>query len=93
MRLTNAQRGTLIDALDDAILLMRSSVDGVTPFNENSTDEDRENVREWRASLRRYRALRRVYRGEEQISTKVRKKDPHTAFFHFIHDTRKGGAA
>jgi hypothetical protein len=60
--LTAKQRAIVVEALDDAILFMRSSIDGVTPFNVNSTDEDRENAREWRDALRRYRAVRREVR-------------------------------
>jgi len=69
--LTNAERGNLISALDDAILFMRSLIDGLTPFNENSTDEDRENVRAWRHSARLYRALRRKLRAVEKRSLRA----------------------
>lgn len=66
MRLTNAERGNLISALDDAILLMRSSIEGVTVDGKGSSAEDRENVREWRRSARLYRALRRKFRSVEK---------------------------
>lgn len=71
MRLTNGQRGTLIDALADAILLLRTSIESVTPFNQNTEQEDRDNVREWRASLTRYRELHRAYLAEEKLALKA----------------------
>ncbi len=92
MRLTNAQRGTVIDALADAILLLRSSIEGVTPFNPRSDDEDRENVREWRASLRRYRALRRAYRAEEKTDLRQFFRKAAKRGVKILRHNRKGGA-
>lgn len=65
MRLTNAQRGTLTDALGDACVFLRSLIHNHVPA---SSFEDMENLKEWRASLKRYRDLRKAYLVEEKES-------------------------
>jgi hypothetical protein len=93
MRLTNAQRGTLIDALSDAIELARSSIEAVTVNGKVPDPEDREDVREWRASLHRYRVLRRAYLAEEKTSLRDFFSKPSKRSVKPICHTRKGGAS
>lgn len=68
MRLTNAQRGDLIDALKIASDALHQWADGVTIGLDPDTAENPDDVRDWLGQARRLRLLRRAYLAEERAS-------------------------
>lgn len=67
MRLTNAQRANVIDALKAAIDLNTSLLESnLPPFRRDWTKDDRADFTEWTMQKKEWTKLRRQYLAEEK---------------------------
>jgi hypothetical protein len=71
IRLTNAERGDLIDALELASEFAQSMINSHLPSRRQDwTQDDRDNFAEWTGQVKRYRKLRDRYLAEEKLALK-----------------------